>query len=140
MLDMAFQGITDERWVIELNGWTYVDVVYHIIVTQEFYIRDNPEGMKWDMLYGDKENKEYNPRQYYPDKQTLQNYHKEVKEKVESYLGSMTDEDLNESDGFKKYLDSIHKKLVYLLRHNAHHLGELALMHRTLGLERIKWT
>lgn len=139
MLDQAFHGITYEHWIEEVNGWTYADVVYHTIITQEFYIRDTPEDMQWGTLYGDKDQKETNPRQYFPDKQTLQDYNDTVKEKIETYLKSITDKDLYTSDGFEGHLDSVHKKLVYLLRHNAHHLGELTLMNRTLELERIKW-
>jgi uncharacterized damage-inducible protein DinB len=139
MLDQAIQGVDEENWVKEVNGWTYADVIYHIIITQEFYIRDTPKGMKWGTLYGDPKDKNQSPRDYYPDKNTLIQYRKEVEQAVRKYLESMSDMDLVKSDGFKDHLSSIHKKLLYLLRHNAHHLGELTLMHRTMNLDRVKW-
>ena len=139
MLDRAFEEIPDEYWLTEVNNWTYAEVIYHIVITQEFYIRDSPEGMKWGELYGDPELKEASPREYYPNKQTLLEYHEWVKEKVEAYLAGLDDGKLVLSDGFKGHLPSIHEKLTYLLRHNSHHLGELALMHRTLNIGKIEW-
>jgi hypothetical protein len=139
MLDQAFQAVDDDHWIVTVNDWTYADMIYHIIITQAFYIRDSPKGMEWGHLYGDSKQKESNPTEYYPNKETLLHYHFEVKKTVENYLSSISDEDLYKSDGFKSHLSSIHKKLVYLLRHNSHHLGELALMHRNLGLNRVKW-
>jgi len=140
MLDQAFDGVNDEDWLKDVNGWTYADVIYHILITQEFYTRDTPKGMKWGELYGDPKLKTSNPREYYPDKETLIRYSKKVKQSVEDYLKSMSDENLYRSDGFKGHLSSIHLKLLYLLRHNAHHLGELALVHRTINSDKIKWT
>ena len=139
MLDKSLQAIKKENWIKEINGWTYADVIYHIIITQEFYIRNTPQGMKWGTLYGNPELKKSNPIDYYPDKQTLLNYLEEVKLVVEDYLLSISDDDLMESDGFKDHLPMIHTKLLYLLRHNAHHLGEIALIHRTLNLEKVEW-
>ncbi len=33
MLGEALEVITEEKWVTEINGWTYVDVIYHTIIT-----------------------------------------------------------------------------------------------------------
>jgi uncharacterized damage-inducible protein DinB len=139
MLDDALKGITEEKWLTEIDGWTYADVIYHILNTQEFYIRDTPKGMKWGELYGSPELKNSKPMDYYPKKETLLKYLEEVKNSLRNYLLSIKDEDLYNSDGFKEHLSSIHKKLLYLLRHNAHHLGELALMHRINNLEKVEW-
>jgi hypothetical protein len=139
MLEKAFEKISEEHWLTEVNNWTYTDVIYHVIITQEFYIRDSPESMKWGELYGDNELKETCPEEYYPNKETLLEYHFHVKERVETYLKGLDDYMLIEGDGFSNHLPIIHEKLIYLLRHNAHHLGELALMHRTLNIGRIEW-
>ena len=56
-----------------------------------------------------------------------------------TYLESLTDGDLAESDGFLSHLPNIHVKLLYLLRNNAHHIGEIARMHREWGVVRINW-
>ena len=47
--------------------------------------------------------------------------------------------DLANKDDFE-WFNSIFQKYIYLLRHNQHHIGELARMNREWNLERIKWT
>jgi uncharacterized damage-inducible protein DinB len=138
MLDMAFSGV-GEDWLKTVDGWIYGDVLYHIIITQKYYIRETPEGMEWGGLYGDPELKETDPRGYYPDRETLIKYKNRVEQAVVKYLKSMDDRKLYHGDGFKNRFSTIHEKLLYLLRHNAHHLGELALIHRENNLERVKW-
>ena len=140
MLDQTIHGVSEENWIKTVNGWTYADVVYHILITQKFYIRDTPKGMEWGGLYGNPGLKDTNPIEYFPDKDTLVKYKNEVERDVENYLKSINDEDLIKSDGFKGHLPTVHLKLLYLLRHNSHHLGELALVHRSINLNRIRWT
>jgi hypothetical protein len=139
MMDKTLEEISEEHWLTEVNNWVYTDVIYHLIITQDFYIRDSPEGMKWGELHGDNELKETCPEKYYPNKETLLEYHSQVKERVETYLNGLDDFKLIDGDGFSNHLPNIHEKLIYLLRHNAHHLGELALIHRTLNISRINW-
>ena len=139
MMGQALEEIDDERWLWGVKGWTYADTIYHLVITQEFYIRDKPEGMRWGSLYGDKEVKESSPSEYYPTREVLMDYKKVIERKVEDYLCSMNDSDLLGTDGFSEHLPTIHEKLLYLVRHNGHHIGELTLMHRELDLGRIKW-
>ena len=139
MMDQAMEEIDDERWLWNAQGWTYADTIYHLIITQEFYIRDKPEGMRWGSLYGDKELMEKSPTEYYPTREVLIDYKGSIERKVEDYLSSKNDSDLLSTDGFSGYLSTIHEKLLYLLRHNAHHIGELTLMHRELNFGRISW-
>ena len=139
MMDKAMGEIDDDRWLWGVNGWTYANTFYHLIITQEFYIRDSPEGMRWGTLYGDKELVETMPSEYYPTREVLIEYKETTESKVEEYICSMNDSDLLGSDGFREYLPTILEKLLYLLRHNSHHIGELALIHRELDLGRIKW-
>ena len=139
MMDKALEEIDDERWLWGVNGWTYANTIYHLIITQEFYIRDKPEGMSWGDLYGDRELIGGSPSEYYPTREVLREYKEIIERKVEDYLCSMDDSALLGSDGFSEHHPSILEKLLYLLRHNAHHIGELALLHRELELGRIKW-
>ena len=81
MLKKAFQSVSEEQWTEHVDGWTYADVVYHIIITQEFYIRDSPEDMKWGELYGTPQDKYDKPSLYYPDKATLLEYYETTKKK-----------------------------------------------------------
>jgi uncharacterized damage-inducible protein DinB len=139
MMDHALEEIDDERWLWGVNGWVYADTIYHLIITQEFYIRDKPQGMRWGSLYGDKELMESNLPEYYPTREVLMDYKETIEGNIEDYLCTVVDSDLLDTDGFSEYLPTIHEKLLYMVRHNAHHIGELALMHRELDLGRIKW-
>ncbi|MHA1743933.1 MAG: hypothetical protein ACTSV6_06755, partial [Candidatus Heimdallarchaeota archaeon] len=65
-------------------------------------------------------------------------YLKEIEEKVSTYLKTLSFEQLLEKDGFK-WFSSIFEKLLYLLRHTAHHLGELGRMLREWDCKRMKW-
>lgn len=139
MLRQAIDKVPEDCWNRSYNDWTFSDNVYHIISTQEFYSRDTPEGMGWGRLYGDPTHKVDDPGRYYPSKETLLEYQGSVEGEMEGLLGSMDDGALEGVDGFKEWLPNVHVKLLYLLRHNAHHIGELARMLREWDAERVTW-
>lgn len=139
MLQQAINTVPEEYWNMGQNEWTYSDTIYHIIITQEFYFRDTPKGMEWGKLYGKPEDKINKPEQYYPSKEVLIEYQTRLEKQITEYLEALSDDDLKKSDGFKKHLPNIHVKLLYLLRHNSHHIGEITRMHREWELERIIW-
>lgn len=139
MLRQAISTVPNEYWNKAQNEWTFSDTIYHVLITQEFYFRDSPKGMEWGRLYGQPQYKINNPEKYYPSKEVLIEYQAHLEKQITEYLESLSDYDLTRSDGFKSYLPNIHVKLLYLLRHNAHHIGEITRMHREWGLERIIW-
>jgi len=140
MLRQAIEKAPQGRWNNTHNGWTFSDTVYHIIATQEFYFRDTPEGMGWGRLYGDPEYKTDDPDEYYPSKAALLEYQGRLEGVIGEYFGSICDGDLEGDDGFREWLPNVHVKLLYLLRHNAHHIGELARTLREWDAERVSWT
>jgi len=139
MLRQAFNKVQEGCWNRIINDWTFSDTVYHIIATQEFYFGDTPEGMGWGRLYGDPKYKADDPEKYYPSKAVLLEYQGRFESEISEYLGSKNDSDLEMNDGFKEWLPNVHVKLLYLLRHNAHHIGELARMLREWDAERVSW-
>ena len=139
MLRQAINNVPEECWNRTYNDWTFSDTVYHIIATQEFYFRDTPEGMGWGRLYGDPKYKAEDPEKYYPSKAVLLEYQGRLESEISEYLGSNNDSGLEMNDGFKEWLHNVHVKLLYLLRHNAHHIGELARMLREWDAERVSW-
>jgi uncharacterized damage-inducible protein DinB len=139
MLRQAIDNVPEGCWNKTNNDWTFSDTVYHTITTQEFYFRDTPEGMGWGRLYGDPKNKVDDPEKYYPSKQILLEYQGRLESEISEYLGSKNDSDLETNDGFKEWLPNVHVKLLYLLRHNSHHIGELARMLREWDAERVSW-
>ena len=139
MLRQAIDKAPDGCWNRTYNDWTFSDNVYHIIATQEFYFRDTPEGMGWGRMYGDPKYKADDPERYYPGKEALLEYQGRLEEEICKYFGSMDDVGLARDDGFREWLPNVHVKLLYLLRHNAHHIGELARMLREWDAERVSW-
>ena len=138
MLKDAINNCPDEYWYGTDKDWNYSRTVYHIIETQDFYLRDTPEGMVWGKLLGDVNNKDLPAETVYPSKGILIGYLDESEIKITKYLKNIKFEELLEKDGFK-WFSSVFEKLLYLLRHNAHHLGELGRMLREWDCERMKW-
>jgi len=139
MLHQAIENVPERYWNRTYKGWTFSDTVYHIITTQEFYFRDTPEGMGWGRLYGDPEYEADDPEKYYPSKAVLLEYLGRLESEISEFFGTKNDSDLEMNDGFKEWLPNVHVKLLYLLRHNAHHIGELARMLREWDAERVSW-
>lgn len=138
MLKKAIENVPDEYWYGTDKDWNYSRTVYHIIETQEFYIRNTPEGMVWGKLLGDITNKDATAEEKYPNKEKLLQYLLEMEEKITLHLKNIKYEELIAKDYFK-WFSSVFEKLLYLLRHNAHHLGELGRMLREWECTRMKW-
>jgi uncharacterized damage-inducible protein DinB len=138
MLREAIANVPDEFWYGTEHDWNYALTVYHIIETQEFYLGDNPKEMVWGKLLGKKDNEEATAQDKYPSKESLLDYLAEIEERIQEYLKHVTLTQLLEKDGFK-WFSSIFQKWLYLLRHNAHHLGELGRMLREWECKRMKW-
>ncbi|NHJ49881.1 MAG: DinB family protein [Asgard group archaeon] len=138
MLREAIENCPDEYWYGTDKDWNYSRTAYHIIETQEFYLRNTPEGMEWGKLLGDTENPDLSAVDIYPSKVVLVNYLEELETKIKKYLKDVKLDDLLTKDGFK-WFSSVFEKLLYLLRHNAHHLGEMGRMLREWDCQRMKW-
>ena len=95
--------------------------------------------MGWGRLYGDSKYKADNPEKYYPSKAVLLEYEGRLEGEISEFISSIDDSDLERDDGFREWLHNVHVKLLYLLRHNAHHIGELARMLREWDAERVSW-
>lgn len=138
MLREAIDNCPDEYWYGTDKDWNYSRTVYHIIETQEFYLRDTPEGMEWGKLFGDVNNPNLPVDTVYPSKGILLDYLEKLEKSITEYLKDVKLDNLITKDGFK-WFSSVFEKLLYLLRHNAHHLGELGRMLREWDCNRMKW-
>lgn len=139
MLRKAIASIPDENFHICEGKWYYSLTLYHIIETIDFYSRATPEGMKWGSRGGF-------------DWKLAEDVKTDVlgklsKEMINVYLDDMESrlnnlfkqtENLFDRDEFD-WFDSAFQKLVYLLRHSQHHIGELAFAIRKLGMEPLRW-
>jgi hypothetical protein len=131
MLRQAIDNIPDDHWNDENQEWLYSKVAYNIIVTADFYSRDTHEGFDWE--------KQRIKFKDYSAKEQQLSFLEAIKLKVANRLEKFTVQELMAKDGFHWFYSRL-EKFLYLLRHNAHHIGELAHMLRIWRAERVKWT
>ncbi len=143
MLRDAVDKCPEEKWHEGEGDWIYSWSVYHIIETADFYSRNNPESMTWGIKTGinwDIDSKdEIISKKSKITKSFLNNYLEEIELRISRSLSETKDKDLLLKDDFR-WFDSVYEKLVYLLRHNSFHIGELAQKLRNWRSERLKWS
>jgi len=143
ILRQAIENITYEYWLEMANDWSFSWTVYHIIETAEFYSRNTPEGMEWGKKAGISHETDSDEMKIQKlaniTKELLLAYLDEIEERITNFIENTNDEDLFEKDGFDPHLKSILEKLLYLLRHNMHHIGELNKALRDWNCQRISW-
>ena len=142
MAKIAIYACPEDKWHSGTEDWVYSFTIYHIIETADFYSRDNPETMNWGKKAGidwNKDQKEdIEEKKLKISKEFLLNYLEEIRERIRSLLSETDDNSLLQKDKFH-WFDSVFEKLLYLLRHNSHHIGELARTLRDYDCDRIKW-
>jgi uncharacterized damage-inducible protein DinB len=142
MLIDALSKCPEESFHDGIGDWSFSYTIYHIIETAEFYIRNSPDGMKWGSRAGfdwNNDSKEtISKMKKKLAKELLLEYLEEIQNRINQFLKEKTDKDLLKQDDFH-WFDSIYEKLVYLLRHNSFHIGELAKTLREWETDRIKW-
>jgi len=142
MLRQSIDVISDDYWHKSIKGWYYSLNIYHILETMEFYLSSNPKDMKWGQKAGyDPSSVKEIAKEILPliTKELILQYVVEIQNSLDMIYETMTDSKITLSDGFE-WFGSIFEKHLYLLRHNQHHLGELALFVRQYGTSRIEWT
>lgn len=142
MLQTAIDDSNDDLWSYSNNRWFYALTIHHIIETMDFYSRDVPDNMEWGKRAGYKwDDVKDISKDIIPllTKDLLSEYLKEMEKRITTILTSISGEAFNNQDGFH-WFDSVFQKYIYLLRHNQHHLGELAFVLRLKDAGIIKWT
>ncbi len=142
MVKQTIDKIPDEKWHKGEKGWIYSWFVYHIVETADFYSQSYHEDMKWgkvaDIDWDKDSEEEIEKKKLKVTKNLIIDYMEEMDRRITDYLNTISDEDLLKKDGFH-WFDSIYGKLIYLLRHNSFHLGELAKALRDWDCERFRW-
>ncbi len=141
MVRQAIDNMPDSHWHWSTKGWTYSLTLYHIIETMEFYLASSPSDMTWGAKAGYDPEKVTNTDEIVPliSKELVLKYLIEIQHFLDAIYETMTAEKMDEKDGFD-WFGSIFEKHLYLLRHNQHHLGELAIITRQFGSSPLKWT
>jgi len=142
MLREAIEKCPDDKWHDGKEEWLFSWLAYHIVETADFYTQEYHKNMQWgkvaDIDWEKDSKKEIEEKKSKVTKELVSNYLEEMNRTITKLLKETSDEDLLKKDSFY-WFDSIYEKLIYLLRHNSYHLGELALMLREWDAERIKW-
>jgi uncharacterized damage-inducible protein DinB len=126
-----------------MTDWSFSSTVYHIIETADFYIGNTPEGMEWGKRAGfsweEDDEETISTRLSSLTKAYLIDYLNEIENEISHFLEESTEQDLFSTDEFDDGNLLIIKKMLYLLRHNMHHIGELNKTLRDCGSRRINW-
>ncbi|MFX1284571.1 MAG: DinB family protein [Promethearchaeota archaeon] len=143
MLRQAIKNVPDTYWSKEINDWSFSWNIYHIIETADYYKQSTPTGMEWGKrvninLKADSENT-IKQKKAKITKDQLLGYLEEIEDQVSDLLENSSDEELLGKDEFDDGHLIILEKILYLLRHNMHHIGELNKALRDWQCERIKW-
>lgn len=145
MVKLSIENMDDNIWSEKKNEWSYVNNLYHIINTIEFYCQDGPNDLKEKGSLGINEHGlskeevkkkiEEEPKEFYLD--YLEKARKQLIEKINRY--SM--DELFRPDDFSEWgFTSRFHKYSYTLRHTVFHTGELNKTLRDLQKTRIKWS
>ncbi len=141
MLKDAVERVASDRWHQGTGKWFFSLTAYHVVETMRFYNDSNPERMKWGERAGFTWSKEMNiEKDVLPliTKELVLEFLEEVQDELTARLNELSPQDLAEKDGFY-WFKCVFEKYVYLLRHNMHHIGELARTLREWGQEPAKW-
>jgi hypothetical protein len=139
MYSEAINSIPNEHWRTgEIDYLIPARLMLHAIETIDYYSCKSPNDFQHGYRFNIDRRTAF-PSQL-PDKIQLQTYLDEVKEKTESWLGSLDDKNfLSRESEFPWTGSTVLGRVLYLLEHCRQHLGELNAELRRRGLPRIRW-
>jgi len=141
-LNQVIDKVPEEKFHEGEDNWRFSWILFHIIETADFYSRNTPDTIKWGHKAGfdwkKSSKEEIAEKRLAITKNLLREYSKEIEQRIEQFLSDVSDRDLLKKDDFH-WFDSILGKLVYMLRHNAFHIGELARILRGWDGNKFKW-
>jgi uncharacterized damage-inducible protein DinB len=143
---------TFEMWKEEIRNipakeWRKGEVEYltparhlcHLVVTADYYLSGkSPEEYDWSCYFGgDWESMSENEL---PAKSTALKKLSDFEKVMFSRLAQLNDEDLLEKEKQSPWTgENLAGKLLYLLRHSQHHVGEMHAELRHRGIKRASW-
>ena len=139
MYSDAINSIPEEHWRTgDIDYLVPARLMLHAIETIDFYSSKSPNKYRHGHRFNI-DRKTASPEQL-PHKDQLHTYLDEVKEKTESWLAGLEDEDfLSHESEFPWTGSTVLGRFLYSLEHCRQHFGELNAELRRRGLPRIKW-
>lgn len=142
MIATAIEIIPDEVFIETENDWSPNDCLFHIIETNRFYLSNSPSDMNWGEKAGIDRNSqsedEVKSKTKKISKLLLKEYLTEIRDEYRPKLRLMEDEQFLSKTDFV-WFQSYHEQLLYLIRHNMYHLGEISYYLRNKGFTRLQW-
>ena len=149
MLQQAIENIPEEKWNDGGTGWTYSWTAYHAVEGTDALSRIGTKDFVWLSRIGltwneiDFEKNEFVTKVLSKiTKKLVFKYFNEVRDSTMKRLESLTDQNLRDPEicgWYDGLFSTVLERVVYLLRHQHHHCGELALALRNWNCERLKW-
>lgn len=134
MLRLLMKVIPDKEWFVGPSSERIPAVwAFHAVVCADWYARPNAKsvGEPWDDDSPD-------PRKR-PTRKQLLAYLDEVEARIDTLLRSSTEEELLGENACKWTGANPYERMIYVLRHNHQHIGELQEITRERGLRAGKW-
>lgn len=141
MFEEAIKIIPETHWKNgEIEYLTPARLIFHTIEATDYYTPDSPTGYIWNKRFDIDPDAGEIPVERLPSKQSMLEYHDEVREKVEDWLNSLNMKDiLRSEEKFPWTGSTLLGRIMYILAHNKQHFGELNAELRRRDLPRIKW-
>lgn len=109
----------------------------HAIETVAYGMRPSPEGFPFGQRFGDWE---LLKREELPSREDVRTYMKEVREEILDRLERTSDESFIEVEmAFRKTGWTMLGRMIYILRHAQHHVGQIIEECRRRGLTEPRW-
>jgi hypothetical protein len=140
MYKEALSNIPDEDWKTgEIDYLIPARQILHGLETLDYYSTTSPDKFTHDYRF--KLDWMRASSDLLPSKTQLQSYLDEVKEKTETWIKSIDDDEFHSPEtNFPWTGSTLLGRILYSLEHSRHHLGELNGELRRRGLPRIKWS
>jgi uncharacterized damage-inducible protein DinB len=108
----------------------------HALEASEFYLQDQPDRSVFGRRFGVKRDADAADL---PDQQQVLDYLAEVSAAYQSKLLSLSDEEYLGPNAFEWAGSTVLEKMLYVLRHNMTHQGELSMLLRIHGAAETEW-
>ena len=109
----------------------------HTVEAIDFYAQATPDGFSWGERFA--ADWEGAPAEALPSSQQVLEYADEVVASLAAWLRSASDEELAGENAFPWTGASVTARMLYVLRHSHHHLGELCMILRGRGIGQPDW-
>lgn len=148
MFRQAIKNIPEEMWYRGSKSWSFAWTAFHVVecadalsqIGSRDFIWLSKIGLTWaEIKDGEEFKNKVLPK---ITKELVADYLNDVESSIISLLEGMIDEDLHAPDESGKaegLYETVFERMIYLLRHQQHHVGELALALREWECKRMTW-